>query len=322
MTQSQGWIKILRNIRYKFSHNQSINYDLWNLYVFLYEKAAWDDTRELNKGQLKINVSQIKEEWMFHLYVTKIHRLLERLQNDGYIKMTKLSKINQQGYLIEICHYDQFVTQNEENLCETSVKRVSNDCETTSEVNDVESLDNRCAENEQCETSVKRVSNDCETSGCSYIEERKKNKNEELNTTTAADEQHRTVDDDLILDDQSKKTKKPKKEKPIGKSVAVINAYQEAFFERYHDNITIDAAMRKQACLLIDRVGQEDAVNVVKFYLTHNDRWYLKKAHDIKYCLLDCKKLCLEMRRDLYITDESITNYLNNAKAKSGKFRV
>lgn len=289
MSQNVGWIKQHRSMLYKFSENKRLNSELWLVYHYLTQKAAFDDMIDLNKGQVKLSARDIQRDFLPQFNHVKLSRMLNKLAEDGSIKLTPL-KNKKSGYLIEICQYDQFYGKNDQN---------------------------------QCNTSVTEVLHKCNEEKCSYIEERKKKKKEELNTLPDTDEQCRDPFDEIILDDQPNKTKKAKKEKPIGKSVAVINAYREAFYERYQSDPIIDASVRRQACTLVDRVGQELAENVVRFYLTHNDRWYLKKAHEFKFCLADCKKLCLEMEKNCYITDDSVNNFLNREKSRANsRFRI
>jgi len=170
MTQSVGWIKLHRNLRYKFSHDRKLNFELWNLYVFLIEQTPWEDTRENKKGQLRMTATDIQNQWLPHLYVKKIHRLLHKLQDDGYIKLSMWSNIFRDGYLIEICQYDSIFSENDEKKCPPNVHQVSSECLASVHRNESISLENKTVEKSECLASVHRVSSECPPEKSIYIE--------------------------------------------------------------------------------------------------------------------------------------------------------
>jgi hypothetical protein len=167
------------------------------------------------------------------------------------------------------------------------------------------------------------VSDECPSEHCSYyIEERKKKREGRMNRIIDEQDAHRHISDDIILDDLSEeKPKRPKKKKDVSpsKSEPVINAYKEAYFERYTVYPLIDVVVRSQACKIVDRVGAYNAPKLVTFYLSHDDQYYLKKAHTLGICLSDCEKLNTEMLKDGYINKEYLDRF---EKKKTGKFRI
>jgi hypothetical protein len=323
MTQSVGWIKLHRNLRYKFSNDRKLNFELWNLYVFLIEQAPWEDTLELKKGHLRMSAVDIQSDWFPNMYTRKIIRLLNRLNDGGYINLSRYSKSKNDGYIIQICNYDSIFSENGEKMCPTSVRRVSDECPSDKTDINLISLENNDDKNSSCLSSVRRVSDECPTTGCSYyIEERKKKREGRMNTIIDEQDAHRHISDDIILDDLSEeKPKRPKKKKDVSpsKSEPVINAYKEAYFERYTVYPLIDVVVRSQACKIVDRVGADNAPKLVTFYLSHDDQFYLKKAHTLGICLSDCEKLNTEMLKDGYINKEYLDRF---EKKKTGKFRI
>jgi len=60
---------------------------------------------------------------------------------------------------------------------------------------------------------------------------------------------------------------------------------------------------------LVQRLGVEDAIRVVEFYLSHNDSLYLKTSHNIGLCLQNAENLFSEMKRGVQITQSKINSY-------------
>jgi hypothetical protein len=84
------------------------------------------------------------------------------------------------------------------------------------------------------------------------------------------------------------------------------NSYRDAFVTRYQVEPVRNARVNKNLCTLIDRVGEEAAKELVKFYLTHNDSYYLKRQHDISLCLQHAESLHTQMQRGQPITGSDI----------------
>lgn len=80
MTNPIGWVKLHRNLRNSFSSDRKLNIELWMLYVFLAEQAAWDDYGELKRGQIKIKAVDIQNEIFPNMYLKRIRHLIAVLR--------------------------------------------------------------------------------------------------------------------------------------------------------------------------------------------------------------------------------------------------
>lgn len=88
----------------------------------------------------------------------------------------------------------------------------------------------------------------------------------------------------------------PKLEAP--KAGQVWDAYKGAYFSRYGKDPVRNARSNALCSQLIKRLGGDGAVSVVKFYLTHNKRWYIDKVHDLSACVGDAEGLHTQMLAD------------------------
>ena len=101
------------------------------------------------------------------------------------------------------------------------------------------------------------------------------------------------------------KPKKPKAlETPEKKSEIsqVWAAYKTAYIERYNQEPAYSAKNYKLCGTIIDRIGFEAAKSVVRFYLQHNDSWYVKTCHMIDYCAKNADALLTQMRANFKVT--------------------
>lgn len=85
----------------------------------------------------------------------------------------------------------------------------------------------------------------------------------------------------------------------------VWQAYKSQYFARYHIQPVSNATVMGQCKNLIDRVGQDAAIPVVRFYLTHNDQWYVKKMHPMGLCLSDAESLHTQMMSGKQMTQSA-----------------
>lgn len=119
------------------------------------------------------------------------------------------------------------------------------------------------------------------------------------------------------------KTKPPKPEKNLeqtsfapqpkvvspAKSSLVWLAYCAAYQQRYKIQPADNKTIRSQMCRLVDLVGSEEAVEIVKFYLTHNDSFYLKTTHQFGNCLRDANSLRTQWLKGKTITQTDIRRF-------------
>lgn len=133
------------------------------------------------------------------------------------------------------------------------------------------------------------------------------------------------------LDDE--KIKKDLTPLPNGKasSVKVWEAYSESFKARYKVEPKRNSKTNSQAVNLVKRLGEADAIEVVKFFLTHNDRFYVRTGHSLGACLRDAEKLHMEFATGKKITsataketedDDHNLNALRNYKKKSEQLEL
>lgn len=85
-----------------------------------------------------------------------------------------------------------------------------------------------------------------------------------------------------------------------------INAYRSRYGV---DPSTSGAAFNSQVSNLRKKLGVEESIKVVRFYLTHNKSFYLSNTHSFKYCLSDAETLRTQMLRGQAITQADVRNF-------------
>lgn len=95
-----------------------------------------------------------------------------------------------------------------------------------------------------------------------------------------------------------------KKKRPSGKPDGsfVFDAYAAAYQARWGVLPTRNAAMNNQAAALVARVGRQEAIALVEFYLLQNDQFYTKNCHPIGLCLKDYQMLMVRMSTGTKVT--------------------
>lgn len=119
-----------------------------------------------------------------------------------------------------------------------------------------------------------------------------------------------TVPEPFELTPPENNPKSSRKQKPSGPyGGKVWAAYQEAFKARYGVE-PVKGAMANTICSnLVSVIGEEDAINLVKFYLTHNEAFYLKVTHSLPICKRDVQALVTQMRIGKKFTNNDIRQY-------------
>jgi hypothetical protein len=95
------------------------------------------------------------------------------------------------------------------------------------------------------------------------------------------------------------------KPKPPGEktpTAQIWNSYSDAYLERYKNRPPTSSQGYGIAKQILQRVGVEDGKAVVRFYLTHNKRYYVEKVHMLKPCLADVEGLVQQMKSNTRIT--------------------
>jgi len=96
----------------------------------------------------------------------------------------------------------------------------------------------------------------------------------------------------------------------------IWEAYQDAYRARYGVDPVRNATTNSQCSALHKRLG-ESAIEVVRFYLTHNDGWYLRNQHPIGACLSQAESLHTQMQRGVSVTSQQVRvaeKTINNAE--------
>lgn len=86
--------------------------------------------------------------------------------------------------------------------------------------------------------------------------------------------------------------KKPRKRKPAA-TAAAWAAYSEAYEQRYGVAPARNAAVNSQMAHVVRRLGEE-APDVARFYLEHNQGWYITKGHPVSGLLSDAESLRMQ----------------------------
>lgn len=91
----------------------------------------------------------------------------------------------------------------------------------------------------------------------------------------------------------------------------IWESYLNAYRRRYKVDPIRNASVNAQIAQLRKRVGGK-AVELVEFYLHHNDGFYLSKTHSIGLCLRDCESLMTQMQRGKAITRTTVRQFEQN----------
>lgn len=111
------------------------------------------------------------------------------------------------------------------------------------------------------------------------------------------------------------KGKKEKQEIKIGKPILAPSLVWESYRISYQNKYNVDpvrnSMVNAQIKQLVNRVGEENAIELVKFYLAHKDSFYSLKLHPIGLCLKDCEGLLTQMRSGVSVTKAGFKNQEN-----------
>lgn len=88
----------------------------------------------------------------------------------------------------------------------------------------------------------------------------------------------------------------------------IWDAYFNAYQQRYKVEPTRNASVNAQVSQLAKRLG-DDAIEIVKFFLGHNDSFYLSKTHSIGLCLRDAESLRTQWLRNKPITKTAVRQF-------------
>lgn len=90
--------------------------------------------------------------------------------------------------------------------------------------------------------------------------------------------------------------------KEPSKSGFAWNAYAAAYRLRYGTDPVRNSKANKILCLLVDRLGADEAPQVAAWYVRHQGAWYVRNGHSLDQLLKDAEKLRTE-----WATGNSVT---------------
>jgi len=96
-------------------------------------------------------------------------------------------------------------------------------------------------------------------------------------------------------------------------SAQIWETYKTEYLRRYKTEPVRNASVNSKISQLAKRLGF-DAVEVVKFFLTHNDQFYVKSMHSIGLCLANAEALHTQWKRGRAITGKDAKNFEANAE--------
>lgn len=93
-----------------------------------------------------------------------------------------------------------------------------------------------------------------------------------------------------------------KKNEATTQGIMVWEEYQDKFQKRYGQPPLRNAKANSQCVTLAKQVGSVTAVELVDYFLTRNDAYYLHACHPLGMLLVSAQKLLVEMRRGVVMT--------------------
>lgn len=95
---------------------------------------------------------------------------------------------------------------------------------------------------------------------------------------------------------------KKKKKKPTSEAnLKVWEAYDQAYLKRYNAHPVRNATVNTHIKSLVARLGEE-AVDVIRFYVEHNDQFYVKIFHPVSVCVQNAESLRTQWKTGLRVT--------------------
>lgn len=108
-----------------------------------------------------------------------------------------------------------------------------------------------------------------------------------------------------ILAAAPKKVRRKESEAVIELRRRTWEEYSSAYHARWTQYPVVNAKTRSQIKSLVERVGGE-APDLARFYVRHNDSFFVKDCHPVGLLLLKCEGLLTQMRRDQPITSADV----------------
>jgi Transcription initiation factor TFIID, subunit TAF6 (also component of histone acetyltransferase SAGA) len=100
-------------------------------------------------------------------------------------------------------------------------------------------------------------------------------------------------------------TRRPAAKPSTAPTAAIWEAYARAYQDRYGVAPVRNAKVNGQLAHLLTRLGADEAPAVAAFFVRHNNRYYVQKAHSVDCLLADAEKLRTEWATGRRVTDAS-----------------
>jgi hypothetical protein len=90
---------------------------------------------------------------------------------------------------------------------------------------------------------------------------------------------------------------------------AAWDAYAEAYFARYQVEAVRNAKVNSNIAQFVARVGAHDAPDILRFYVQHNDSFYLRQSHPLSFALKDAEGLRTQWLRGRAVTGVDVRRF-------------
>ena len=115
---------------------------------------------------------------------------------------------------------------------------------------------------------------------------------------------------------------KPPKTPPVpSKGSIVWEAYRESMENRYGVQPVRNAKTNSLAAGLAKRLG-DDAIEVVRFFVKHNDGFYLKQQHPLALAVKDAESLHTQWQRGRPVTSNDVRAYERSSSIQDQLARI
>jgi len=111
------------------------------------------------------------------------------------------------------------------------------------------------------------------------------------------------------LEGEKQKQKEKRRDTKERQAMAreVWRAYEEAFESRYATKPIRNAKINRQVSELVKRLGQTLACDVVRFYLSQNDRFFVERVHELGQCLAQAESLAARFQAKISVSKTKAT---------------
>lgn len=103
---------------------------------------------------------------------------------------------------------------------------------------------------------------------------------------------------------------------------ATWDAYSEAYFARYQVAPTRNAKTNSCIANFVKRVGEGDAVEVIRFFVAHNEGFYIKASHSVALALRDAESLRTQWLRRKPVTQNDVRQFEKSDQLRSQLDRI